>query len=116
MHEQSIAHALLQQVEQQAREHRAAAVVRVHVRLGALSGVEPQLLRTAFEAMRTEVPACREAALELETVPLRWACPRCDATIDAGAPLRCPACDQPARLVTGDEIMLQRIEMERDHV
>jgi Zn finger protein HypA/HybF involved in hydrogenase expression len=33
-------------------------------------------------------------------------------TVPAGAVLRCAACGAPARLVSGDEIVLEQIEME----
>jgi hypothetical protein len=33
-------------------------------------------------------------------------------SIPAGGPLRCRRCGVPARLAEGDEIMLDRIEME----
>ena len=41
-----------------------------------------------------------------------WACPRCQVPIERGAPLRCTGCAVPARLIEGDELVLERIEME----
>ena len=49
MHEYSIVQALMAQVDEQARAHGAAAVHRVSLRIGELSGIEPDLLRSAFE-------------------------------------------------------------------
>ncbi len=68
-------------------------------------------LVSAWEICREGTP-CAEAPLVIETVPARWACPACEGEIPAGAPLRCPACGQGARMVSGDEILLDRIEME----
>jgi len=45
-------------------------------------------------------------------VPAVWRCSRCDQPIAAGAVLRCPSCGRPARLASGDGIILERIEME----
>jgi Zn finger protein HypA/HybF involved in hydrogenase expression len=45
-------------------------------------------------------------------VEAQWECGTCLAAIARGAALRCTACGQPARLRSGDEIMLDQIEME----
>ena len=41
-----------------------------------------------------------------------WGCPACAASIPAGAVLRCAACGASAKLLSGDEIILEQIEME----
>ena len=111
MHEYSIVQALMAQVNAEARKHNATAVERIELKIGALAGIETDLLRTAFEIFR-ERSICARAELEIEVVPARWSCPVCDLALAAGERLQCPACGQPARLVGGDEILLQRIEME----
>ena len=111
MHEYSIVQSLLELVERSVAEHEAVAVHRLHLRLGELSGVERPLLETAYETFR-ERTVCCDADLEIHAVPARWSCPRCDGGIAPGTPLRCPRCAVPARLAEGDEIVLERIEME----
>lgn len=111
MHEYSLVQALLEQVDRQARAHRALAVHRLHVSVGELAGVEVPLLETAYETFR-ERTRCAGAALEVHTVAARWACPVCGAAVPAGGLLRCGECGTPARLEAGDEIVLDRIEME----
>lgn len=111
MHEYSIVQSLIDLVEKSVAEHGAVVVQRLHLRLGELSGVERPLLETAYEAFR-ERSVCREATLEIHPVPARWACPRCNGAIAPGNLLRCPRCALPARLAEGDEIVLERIEME----
>jgi hydrogenase nickel incorporation protein HypA/HybF len=111
MHEYSIVGALLNQVDDLAAEHGASAVHRLHVRIGALAGVEIDLLETAFELFR-ERTRCATATLQIHPVPVRWLCPRCEREIATGAALRCPDCSLPAQLAEGDEIILERIEME----
>ena len=96
MHEYSIVRALISRVEAEARSHGALSVQRLQVRIGELAGVEPTLLASAFAQARART-ICRNAALEIEAVPARWRCPRCDG---------------PAHLAGGDEILLERIEME----
>ena len=112
MHEYSIASSLLRMVEERARAASARRVVGVHVRIGASAGVEVDLLRTAWDVVR-ETALTRDAVLVVEEVPARWVCALCAAPIAAGAVLRCPQCDVAARLDGGDDLMLDRIELER---
>ena len=111
MHEYSIVRALLDRVEREARARQATAVHRLQVRIGELSGVEVELLETAYRTFR-ERSLCAAADLEVVPVTAEWACPRCERPVAAGGFLRCPDCAVPARLVAGDEIILDRIEME----
>ena len=111
MHEYSIVQALLERVDAEARKHAAARVHAVRVRIGELAGVEVDLLKTAYETVRHRT-VCHDAPLEVVAVAARWECPRCRTTIAAGAPLSCGECRIPARLASGDEIVLDRIEME----
>jgi hydrogenase nickel incorporation protein HypA/HybF len=111
MHEYSIVEALVERVEREARARNAAAVHRLSVRIGVLSGVDVELLETAF-ATFSERTICHNAALHIERVSARWQCPECLQDVRAGSLLRCVECDAPARLASGDEIVLDRIEME----
>lgn len=111
MHEYSLVQALLQQVEHQARAHRATAIHRLHVSVGELSGVEVPLLETAYATFRDRT-VCSGADLEVHRVPARWTCPGCGRPFVRGEALRCSECRRPARLAAGDEIVLDRIEME----
>jgi hydrogenase nickel incorporation protein HypA/HybF len=111
MHEYSIVQALVSRVEREARARQATAVHRLAVRIGSLAGVEPDLLATAYSLFR-EGTVCAGAELEIQRVPARWECRACAGEVAAGDVLRCPSCGSPARLACGDEIVLDRIEME----
>lgn len=111
MHEYSIVQALLDRVDEEARRRGATRVHAVRVRIGELAGVEVDLLRTAYETIRRGT-ACEDAPLEVTVADARWVCSVCSAAFPRGAALQCPDCHQPARLASGDEIMLDRIEME----
>lgn len=111
MHEYSIVQALLERVDAEARQRNAHIVRRVLVKIGELSGVEADLLAAAYQTFR-ERTICEEAPLEILPVPARWACPRCKRWIARGEVLRCPDCELPAQLTEGEEIILERIEME----
>ena len=111
MHEYSIVSALYDRIVAEAGARRATAVHAVHVRIGAVSGVEPGLLQTAY-ALFTPGTLCEHAPLCVEEVEARWACPACGGTPAKGARLVCPSCGTPVRLASGDEIDLVRIELE----
>lgn len=111
MHEYSIIASLVARVEEIAEEKDAVAVKAVWVRLGELSGVEPELLRTAYETFR-EGTVCETAELHVTRTEVRWRCRECGGEIPKGERLVCPSCEGLARLVSGDEILLDRVELE----
>lgn len=111
MHEYSIVQALLELVAREARARSATHVHRVTISIGDLAGVEVGLLRTAYDTIRHRT-VCHDAELEVHRVPARWECRACGTSIPAGQALRCGSCGAGAHLKTGDEIMLDRIEME----
>ncbi|HEX7681158.1 MAG TPA: hydrogenase maturation nickel metallochaperone HypA [Thermoanaerobaculia bacterium] len=110
MHEYSIVQSLVDSVAA-AVGAREASVHRVDVSIGELAGVDCALLATAFEVFRAGT-ICEHAALQIDRIAALWECPRCHAAIIRGGFLRCPSCNEPARLAAGDEIVLQRIELE----
>lgn len=111
MHEYSIVQSLLDRVESEAAAHGATTVHRLWLKIGEMSGVETSLLRSAYETF-TDRSICAHAELEILPVAARWGCPGCGTEVAHGAALRCADCGGPARLVAGDEIVLERIEME----
>lgn len=111
MHEYSIVEALLARVDAEARAKGATAVHRLTVRIGELSGVEIELLVAAYATFRDRT-ICADADLDVRPVAARWSCPQCGEAIARGSMLQCPRCGVPARLAQGDEILLDRIEME----
>lgn len=111
MHEVSLVHALFDEVDRHSAGHPGAVVVLVRVRLGDAAGVEPELFVTAFAETRGGRGHGR-AALELVREAEAWACRACGLPIAAGAPLRCAGCGAPARLVRGDALFLDHLELE----
>jgi hydrogenase nickel incorporation protein HypA/HybF len=111
VHEWSLVEDLLRQVERHAEAHGASRVLRVHLAVGELSGVEVPLLERAFESFRAAT-RCRDASLDVRRVPVRWSCPGCAREASPGGRLFCDTCALPPRLAEGDELVLERIEME----
>ena len=110
MHELAVCQALLTEVRR-AVAADAGPVTRIVVRVGPLAGVEPRLLARAFEFARAGGIAA-EAELVVESGPVRIECLECRAQADTPPNrLTCPRCGAlRTRLVSGDELLLQRVE------
>jgi len=65
MHEYSLVQAMFDQIGDAVRANRALSVRRVHVRIGRLAGVEPELFRTAYDVFRIKT-FCSDAPLVIE--------------------------------------------------
>jgi len=111
MHEYSIASSLLRSAEEHARKHDASRVVRIELRIGELAGVEIPMLETAWSLVR-ERSLCEGVDLTIQRIEAHWECKDCGSAIPLGAQLVCPSCGGHARLAAGDELFLDRIEME----
>ena len=111
MHEYSLIQALVERVEAEMAARSACAVHRLSVRIGEAAGVDVELFKTAFHTFR-ERTVCEQADLDVVIVPVEWACSECGRRIEPGRALRCRECLAPARLIAGDEIILDRIELE----
>lgn len=112
MHEMSIAVSLVQTSLEQAAVHGAGGVSRVFLRLGALSGVEPEALKFCFP-MAAAGTLCEGAELEIQVQPARGLCGRCGATsLVHGLMDPCPGCGAwPLGLEGGREIQLESLEV-----
>lgn len=90
----------------------ALRLARVHLAVGELSAVEPDLLRFAWEAVTAGGPD-EGCALEIEWCPARQVCDACGeaAARPAHEWLReCPRCARPLRIEGGMELDLVRVE------
>jgi len=111
MHEYSLVQAMLERVAHEAAAHQAVAVHRVHVRIGALAGVEEGLFATAYDVLRPGT-LCAAAELVILREASVWCCPVCTEAVPADGVLACPACGWPARLASGDALVLERVDLE----
>ncbi|MBL9208200.1 MAG: hydrogenase maturation nickel metallochaperone HypA [Opitutaceae bacterium] len=113
MHEVGIMESALALVQRHADERGASCVHRVVLRVGALSGVDPDSLRFAFEVVARGTRA-EGATLVLDLVPTLVYCSscRCEFAGDRGAIFTCPQCgDLCGEIRSGRELELSRIEM-----
>ncbi len=111
MHELAVCQALLDQAAAIARQHAAEEVACITVRVGPLSGVEPEQLQRAFQAMRFGPAAA--AILVIETAEIVVRCLECAGESEARVNrLLCAACGGfRIRVIAGDELQLRRVEL-----
>ncbi|MFI5118675.1 MAG: hydrogenase maturation nickel metallochaperone HypA [Terriglobales bacterium] len=113
MHELSIAMNLIDGVLEESEKRGGLRVEAVHLKIGALAGVDQGALTFSYEI------ACQGTALEgsrlvIEEVPVTLHCTMCgrDHTPESLLQLRCPQCETPAQdLVHGREIEITALEV-----
>lgn len=113
MHEYSIVQALIEQCETLAQTNQASQVSKVSVKVGLLSGVEPYLLQTAFEAFKKTSDVCQQAELDMKIQAVEVFCLCCGETNQLSEHhYVCPACQSDRVTVTdGKEMFLMQLEM-----
>jgi len=114
MHELSVCQSLISQIETIALEKQAETVISITLGIGALSGVEAQLLRHAYPVASAGTIA-EQAELIIEPLPIRVKCNQCGSESDAlPNKLICKACGNwRTTLISGDEMLLMSVELER---
>ncbi|MGA2557849.1 MAG: hydrogenase maturation nickel metallochaperone HypA [Verrucomicrobiota bacterium] len=115
MHEYSIMQSALHQALEEARRAGAVRVHEIRLRVGVLSGVVPDALQFAFEALTPGTPA-EGAVLAIEEVPARFWCAPCGREfVSLNLYSECPDCGNPSNeLRAGRELELNSLEV--DHV
>lgn len=115
MHELSICQNIMQQLEQIAKDNHAHHIVAVYLQIGPLSGVEADLLKQAFP-IAAAGSCASQAKLQIDVLPIRVSCQTCGEESSATANrLLCGVCgDFHTRVISGDEMMLTRVELSKD--
>jgi len=115
MHELSIMENALTLVLNRAQEAGATRVHSVRLRIGALSGVVPEALNFAFDAL-TPGTLADGAQLIIDPVPARFWCVDCEKEFQSDDMFaECPKCQRPSGdLRAGREMEIA--SMEIDHV
>lgn len=113
MHEFSIVQSLLDLCEDNAKENSATKVTKVTIKIGTLSGVEPELLKSAFDTFKDN-GVCKEAILEMNIQPVVIECKSCgEKSTLKKIEILCPKCKSDnITLIDGEEMFLMSLEME----
>lgn len=118
MHELSIAAGIVDAVVAEAGARGLGAVNTVYLRLGPLSGVDPDALLFSFP-LACHGTLLEGARLEIEPVPLVIACASCGAESQPASlqSMLCPRCGGETSVLHGRELELRAFEaMEKEEV
>jgi len=113
VHELSLVASVFDILEEKAREHGAARVTKVVLKVGVMSGVVPDLLEPAFDSYKKGTLA-EEARLEIVIVPVKLRCPDCGGeTAREDTDFSCAACgSRRVEIVAGRDLTVETIELE----
>lgn len=113
MHEMSIAEGIVDIALQTLAANNGTIIHAIQLRLGVMSGVEPEALQFCFAAV-TKHTAAAEAVLQIEMIPLRGKCLDCDCEFSvADYVFKCPHCESLAiQTITGRELQVASIDMD----
>jgi hydrogenase nickel incorporation protein HypA/HybF len=110
VHELSIAREIIEIVEAEAARSNLTRVDTVNIRLGALTGVNPDALAFSFEASVMDT-ALDGARLVIEKVPIKGRCRNCQTGFEVEEfVFLCPQC------ASGDLEIISGEELDFDHL
>lgn len=110
MHELGLVVEMIEAVKEVVQNQPEVQVVSVHVRVGALRAIEPEVMRFCWDAATQETVA-EGAVLCLETVPASGFCRECDYTFEVCDWIFvCPICNGGhVETVGGKDLVLERV-------
>ncbi|MFA5235071.1 MAG: hydrogenase/urease nickel incorporation protein HypA [Sulfurimonas sp.] len=113
MHEYSIVQSLLDSCEENAAKNNATKVTKVVVKIGVMSGVEPELLRTAFDTFK-EKTLCEEAEFVINIQQIVIKCNKClNESVLKSIEYYCPKCKSTdLNILDGEDMYLMQLELE----
>jgi hydrogenase nickel incorporation protein HypA/HybF len=113
VHEMSIVMSLVELCERHAKAQCASVVHRVFIRIGTQSGVEPDMLHSAFDTFKNGT-ICEGATCVMEVQDVMVKCRQCGAQFDPKIhDYTCPECHRmDSEVIAGHEMHLMSLEME----
>ena len=113
MHEYSIVQSLLDLTEENAKQNNAKKVTKLEIKVGVLSGVEVDLLQTAFDTFK-DGTICEDAEFIIHIQPVVVRCKECNEENELQKnEYSCPNCNsQNLEVLDGEEMYLMSLELE----
>jgi hydrogenase nickel incorporation protein HypA/HybF len=110
MHEYSIVQALINQCDDIVKENEATEVEKLTVKIGVLSGVEPDLLQTAFDTFKKGT-VCENAEYIQYLQPVVIQCNDCQAESEIkNDEYNCPKCNSSSfDIIDGEDLILMQL-------
>ncbi len=113
MHEFSVVQSLMGLIEQNAMQNNAKSVSKVVIKIGKMSGIEPHLLKMAFDTFK-EKTICENAQLEMIIQDVVAKCEDCGKEfIIENNRFICPFCEgYNLQIIDGEDMYLLSLELE----
>lgn len=114
MHEMSLMQSVMDVIEDSARTQGFSKMQKLVLEIGALSSVDAEALRFAFEAIKNSTALTKGSVLEIIAIPGQAFCMNCGKSIEIGQRYDdCPLCGGERIQVTGGEDMrIKELEVE----
>ena len=112
MHEYSIVQSLLDSCEENAKKNNSEKITKVVVKIGVMSGVEPDLLQTAFDTFK-EGTMCEDCEFVINIQPIVIKCNECNTTSTLNKnEYACPSCHSVnLDVIDGEDMYLMQLEL-----
>lgn len=111
MHEVSLMMSIMDTALKTAEREHAKRITKIVLQIGVKSGVVADSLEFAFEMISKNTIA-QQATLEIETIPLSGECLVCGHRFISQQFLICDKCGNFAKVLSGQELNITRIEVE----
>lgn len=113
MHERSLVRGLIEQVSEELRLRKLGRLHGIRLELGEFSGVEPSLVKLAFEEMSRDAWG-HDVELELVVIPLTAECIGCGTLFPVEAfRFVCPDCQgNNVQIRSGEQMQLASLNAE----
>ncbi|MEA1891161.1 MAG: hydrogenase maturation nickel metallochaperone HypA [Campylobacterota bacterium] len=113
MHEYSIVQSLIESCQEHVESNNAKKVTKVVVKIGVMSGVEPHLLKEAFELFK-EGSVCDGCEFVMNIQRVKIECLTCKeiSELDKNE-YSCPRCESiDIKIIDGEDMFLMQLELE----
>lgn len=113
MHEVAVCESILKAIEAELPEDQRGGLREIHVRIGILSGVEPQLLKHAYQFVTTGT-LFEKVSLHTERVEVLAECTHCQNSFKVDDYIFvCPECGEAGgKVVQGNELEIYKLIIE----
>jgi hydrogenase nickel incorporation protein HypA/HybF len=113
VHELAIAQAILDRAQAASEHHGGGRVTKIGLRIGEISGVEPEALSFGIEVLSKDTPFAG-LLLEIEQPRRKLRCAACATEFEPeGFAVACPTCQHPScECIAGTELDVTFIELE----
>ena len=112
MHEISLVRNVFNTLEAEFSKEELKELTAIHLKIGALSNVEPILMQNAFNAVTTAEEKFQQVQLHIQTIPIKIYCHHCKVhSLIQNYKFACASCGSPNNnVVEGTELLIHQVQ------